>query len=227
MSNYYPLSAQSPEIGIPKPTEECGARGVRRFIFPGGRPGRDVTDSNSGLSRPYRLVLNTFYAPPCFLSSPASLILLALPLSSQCGRCFRTSVSFFFFFILVSLDFLQICPTETEPEHLQALTLKDVAGPKNVRSKHMRVVFIINQLYGPLMEVISAKFMLGAFFFFFFSSPPSLAKQLRDSKAPPTVTAAPAATSSGLSPALPRLAPPSPQPPRHLGPAPARLNSLV
>lgn len=54
---------------------------------------------------------------------------------------------------------------EAEPAHLQVLTLKDVAGPKNARSKHMRAVFIINQLYGPLMEVISAKFMLGAFFF--------------------------------------------------------------
>ena len=32
--------------------------------------------------------------------------------------------------------------------------------PKNARSKHMRAVFIINQLYGPLMEVISVKFML-------------------------------------------------------------------
>lgn len=31
---------------------------------------------------------------------------------------------------------------------------------KNARSKHMRAVFIINQLYGPLMEVISVKFML-------------------------------------------------------------------
>lgn len=29
-----------------------------------------------------------------------------------------------------------------------------------MRSKHMRAVFIINQLYGPLMEVISVKFML-------------------------------------------------------------------
>lgn len=35
--------------------------------------------------------------------------------------------------------------------------------PKNARSKHMRAVFIINQLYGPLMEVISAKFMLRDF----------------------------------------------------------------
>lgn len=31
--------------------------------------------------------------------------------------------------------------------------------PKNVRSKHTRAVFIINQLYGSLMEVISVKFM--------------------------------------------------------------------
>lgn len=31
--------------------------------------------------------------------------------------------------------------------------------PKNVHGKHTRAVFIINQLYGPLMEVISVKFM--------------------------------------------------------------------
>lgn len=124
-----------------------------------------------------------------------------------------------FFLFLVPLDFLQICPTETEPEHLQVLTLKDVAGPKNARSKHMRAVFIINQLYGPLMEVISAKFMLRAFFFPFFPSPPSLAKQLRDSDALPTVTAAPAATSSKPS-LLPHLHHLHLNPARHLGSAP-------
>lgn len=158
-------------------------------------------DSNSGLSHPYRSY-STLSVPRRVFSARRHHLFRSLPLYSVWPLFPRVYFLSFFLF-LVPLDFLQICPTETEPEHLQVLTLKDVAGPKNVRSKHMRAVFIINQLYGPLMEVISAKFMLGAFFFFF-PSPPSLAKQLRDSDAPPTDNAALAATSSKPS-LLPHL----------------------
>lgn len=116
------------------------------------------------------LVLNTFCAFAVF--SQLAGITYPSPFRPLLRVAVLSTCVYFlsFFLFLVPLDFLQICPTETEPEHLQVLTLKDVAGPKNARSKHMRAVFIINQLYGPLMEVISAKFMLQAFFFL--SSPP-------------------------------------------------------
>lgn len=149
------------------------SRGAQIY-FPGGRKGAAGEGRDGqrlGTFTSLSLVLNTSCAPPCFLCSPASLIPLRPALFSVWPLCPHVVYFLSFFLFLAPLDFLQICPTETESEHLQALILKDVAGPKNARSKHMRAVFIINQLYGPLMEVISAKFMLGAFFFFFLPLP--------------------------------------------------------
>lgn len=123
---------------------------------------------------PYHLVLNTFYACHVFLArrhhlSPPFFFLPFLSLFAPLLPSPYVSEPLFYYFffppspLFFSLDFLQSAPQRPKPEHLQVLTLKDVARPKNARSKHMRAVFIINQLYGPLMEVISAKFMLRAF----------------------------------------------------------------
>lgn len=129
-----------------------------QIYFLGAESG--VTASNLILSH---IILITSDSPllwlPCFPSLPPSVIPFSFPPLVHCpllpvspSPCFRFSS----FFSLISSNL----PHRDWARAPASAHFERCCRPKNVRSKHMRAVFIINQLYGPLMEVISAKFML-------------------------------------------------------------------
>lgn len=132
-----------------------------QIYFLGAESG--VTESNSILSH---IILITSDSPPswlpCFPSLPPSVIPFSFPPSYCPLLPVSPSRCFFFFFFLFSLISYNL-PHGDWARAPASAHFERCCRPKNARSKHMRAVFIINQLYGPLMEVISAKFMLRDF----------------------------------------------------------------
>lgn len=121
-------------------------------------------------SYPFALIhLSLLFSPffPLF-SFLNALYLLSLLIYLSTPSHFHLSLSFSFccFFFLASfVFFIGPCVSLRQSAPLRRTlstckcSFRRCCRHKNACSKHKRAVFIINQLYGPLMEVISVKFM--------------------------------------------------------------------